>query len=101
MVNCLCQVCWGPWAEGYKGWLREGPAQPPRAPASDLLAAVNTLEMKTVLLTIGLSLVAVLQAQDPPASEKDTPDVRLGGRVGWRGLGEGRDVLGSGSNPCP
>uniref|UniRef100_G1L976 Lipocalin/cytosolic fatty-acid binding domain-containing protein n=2 Tax=Ailuropoda melanoleuca TaxID=9646 RepID=G1L976_AILME len=31
--------------------------------------------MKTVLLTIGLSLVAVLQAQDPPASEKDTPDV--------------------------
>ncbi|XP_048078978.1 lipocalin-1 [Ursus arctos] len=31
--------------------------------------------MKTLLLTFGLGLIAVLQAQDPPASEKDTPDV--------------------------
>uniref|UniRef100_A0A452QAQ2 Lipocalin/cytosolic fatty-acid binding domain-containing protein n=1 Tax=Ursus americanus TaxID=9643 RepID=A0A452QAQ2_URSAM len=66
VVNCLCQVCWGPWAEGYKGRLREGPAQPPRAPTSNLTAAVNTLEMKTLLLTFGLGLIAVLQAQDPP-----------------------------------
>ncbi|XP_039075610.1 major allergen Can f 1-like [Hyaena hyaena] len=31
--------------------------------------------MKALLLTIGLGLVAILQAQDPPASGKDTPDV--------------------------
>ncbi|XP_030890685.1 major allergen Can f 1-like [Leptonychotes weddellii] len=31
--------------------------------------------MKTLLLTIGLNLIAVLEAQDPPASEKDPADV--------------------------
>lgn len=92
VVNCLCQVCWGPWAEGYKGRLREGPAQPPRAPTSNLTAAMNTLEMKTLLLTFGLGLIAVLQAQDPPASEKDTPDVRLRG-TGWAGGGSGRGEM--------
>lgn len=58
--------------------------------------------MKTLLLTIGLNLIAILQAQDPPASEKDPTDVRLrSGRVGWRGLGERGDVLGSATNPYP
>ncbi|XP_029775840.1 major allergen Can f 1-like [Suricata suricatta] len=31
--------------------------------------------MKALLLTVGLGLVAILQAQDPPASGGDTPDV--------------------------
>ncbi|XP_004410796.1 PREDICTED: major allergen Can f 1-like [Odobenus rosmarus divergens] len=31
--------------------------------------------MKTLFLTIGLNLIAILQAQDPPASEKDPADV--------------------------
>ena len=45
--------------------------------------------MKALLLAVGLSLITVLQAQDPPASGEDTMAVRLGwGRVGWRGLRE-------------
>lgn len=53
-------------------------AQPVQAQASNLLAAVSTdpLDMKTLLLTIGLSLIAILQAQDPPALGKDTVAVR-------------------------
>uniref|UniRef100_A0A8C0PRL5 Lipocalin/cytosolic fatty-acid binding domain-containing protein n=2 Tax=Canis lupus TaxID=9612 RepID=A0A8C0PRL5_CANLF len=49
-------------------------AQPVQAQASKLLAAVSTdpLDMKTLLLTIGFSLIAILQAQDPPALGKDT-----------------------------
>ena len=45
--------------------------------------------MKALLLAVGLGLITVLQAQDPPASGEDMTAVRLGrGRVGWRGRRE-------------
>lgn len=58
--------------------------------------------MAILLLTVGLSLIAVLQAQDPPASQEDPVDVRLEwGRECSRGLRERGDVVGSGTNLCP
>ena len=49
--------------------------------------------MKTLLLTIGLSLIAALQAQDPLALGEETPDVRpRWGRLAGGGVGRGRDT---------
>lgn len=49
--------------------------------------------MATLLLTVGLSLVAVLRAQDPPASVEDPVDVRLRwGRGVLEGSGKGETL---------
>ncbi|XP_057576558.1 odorant-binding protein 2b [Hippopotamus amphibius kiboko] len=56
----------GPWAVEYKGWLREGQAQRLGAPESDLSGGRDRRPpaMRNLLLTVGLSLIAALQAQD-------------------------------------
>lgn len=89
LADALCQVPWGPWAQGYKGRPWEGQPSDPE-PGSGLSCGCEPRPrmMRALLLAIGLGLVAALQAQEFPAVGQPLQDVRLrwgdgaGGRQG-------------------
>lgn len=74
-----CQVPQGPCPGQYKGW-RVRKQHSLSSPESDLPAASSTdpfTAMKSLLLTLGLGLMAALRAQTLPVWDEETQDVRL------------------------